>query len=233
MSVRGRSFSHAIARSCRRFRCCRKAASDLGVMPRHHQRAQRRRRAHRHQQRQAHGEQEGDRQRPEKCALQSGHHQDRQKRHRHRRRRVEHRPAHLERGADEQRADVHVTAAPRRRRRMFSTSMTASSTTTPSATTRPPSVMVLRLNPQAPRIQTVVSRASGIALKETNAPRQSRSVISNSATTSTAPIGQRIAQLLDRAFDEAGRPQQRRMVLHPCLASAGASASSLTARAPA
>ncbi len=28
---------------------------------------------------------------------------------------------------------------------------------------------------------------------------------------------QRIAQLLDRAFDEAGRPQQRRMVLHPLL----------------
>jgi hypothetical protein len=42
--------------------------------------------------------------------------------------------------------------------------------------------------PKASRIQTVVSSASGIALKDTSAPRQSRSVTSNSATTSTAPI---------------------------------------------
>ena len=79
-------------------------------------------------------------------------------------------------------------AAPRRRRSMFSTSMTASSTTTPSATTRPPSVMVLRLKPNASSIHTVVSNASGIALKETSAPRQSRRVSSSKATTSTAPM---------------------------------------------
>ncbi len=108
-------------------------------------------------------------------------------------------------------------AAARRRRRMFSTSITASSTTTPSATTRPPSVMVLRLRPKASRIHTVVSNASGMALKETNAPRQSRSVTSSSATTSTAPMAKRIAQFLDGAFDEARRPQQRRMVLHALL----------------
>jgi len=76
----------------------------------------------------------------------------------------------------------------RRRRRMFSTSMTASSTTTPSATTSPPRVMVFKDNPTACRIQTVVNKASGMALKETSAPRQSRRVKSSSATTSTVPI---------------------------------------------
>ncbi len=71
---------------------------------------------------------------------------------------------------------------------MFSTSITASSTTTPSATTSPPSVIVFRLKPHASRIQTVVNSVSGIALKDTNAPRQSRSATNRSVTTSTAPM---------------------------------------------
>ncbi len=92
------------------FQMLQKSRLVLGLMPRHHQRAQRRRRAHGDQQRQTHGEQERNRQRPEKGALQSGHHQYRQKRDRHRRCRIEHRPPHLEGGADEQGADVDVAA---------------------------------------------------------------------------------------------------------------------------
>ena len=76
----------------------------------------------------------------------------------------------------------------RRRRRMFSTSITASSTTTPSATTSPPSVIVLSDSPKASNIHTVVSKASGMALNETSAPRQSRNTIKRRATTSTAPM---------------------------------------------
>ena len=78
--------------------------------------------------------------------------------------------------------------AVRRRRNIFSTSITASSTTTPSATTRPPRVMVFKLKPIACSIHTAVSSASGMALNDTSAPRQSRSVINSSATTSIAPM---------------------------------------------
>ncbi len=122
-------------------------------------------------------------------------------------------------------------AAPRRRRRMFSTSMTASSTTTPSATTRPPRVMVLRLNPKVSRIHTAVSKASGIALKETNAPRQSRKVISRSATTSTAPMASELRSFsMALSMKLAGRSSAG-WYCTPCLASAGASASSLCSSA--
>ena len=95
---------------------------------------------------------------------------------------------------------------------MFSTSITASSTTTPSATTRPPSVIVLRLSPKSSSIQTVVSRVSGIALNDTKAPRQSRKVSEQQRDDEHRADQQRIAQLRDRALDEARRPQQRGVI---------------------
>jgi len=80
----------------------------LGLLARHHQHAQRRRRAHCNQQGQADGNQEGNRQRPEEGALQAGHQQDRQKRHCHCRRGIKHGTPHFQRGGDEQFADIRA-----------------------------------------------------------------------------------------------------------------------------
>ena len=103
--------------------------------------------------------------------------------------------------------------------------MTASSTTTPSATTSPPSVIVLRLRPNASRIQTVVSSASGIELNDTSAPRQSRSVTSSSATTSTAPISSELRSFsIALSMKLAGRSSAG-WYSTPCFFSDGASAS--------
>ncbi len=88
-----------------------------------------------------------------------------------------------------------LAPAARRRRVMFSTSMTASSTTTPRATTRPPRLMVLSDSPPSPRIQIVASSETGIAPKDMSAPRQSRSVSSNSTTTSAAPTRSELRSL--------------------------------------
>ena len=119
----------------------------------------------------------------------------------------------------------------RRRRRIFSTSITASSTTTPSATTSPPSVIVLSDSPKASRIHTVVSKASGIALNETSAPRQSRNMINRSATTSTAPMSSELRSFsIALSMKLAGRSSAG-WYSTPCLASAGAIASSLSSRA--
>ena len=119
----------------------------------------------------------------------------------------------------------------RRRRRMFSTSITASSTTTPSATTSPPRVMVLSDSPNAWRIHTVVKSASGMALKETSAPRQSRSMISSSATTSTAPMASELRSFsIALSMKLAGRSSAG-WYSTPSLASAGAIASSRSSSA--
>src|SRR5258707_231297 len=89
----------------------------------------------------------------------------------------------------------------------------------------------VRLNPAASRIHTVVSRASGIALKDTNAPRQSRKVINKSATTSTAPIAREFRSFsIALSMKLAGRSSAG-WYCTPCLASAGASASSLSSSA--
>ena len=56
-----------------------------------------------------------------------------------------------------------------------------------------------------------------MALKETKAPRQSRSVISKQRDHEHGAYGQGVSQLLDGAFDKTGRAQQRRMVLHALL----------------
>ena len=78
----------------------------------HQQRAQCRRGAHRHQQRQSDRQQKRGRQRPEECALQTRQHQDRQECDRYGRGGIEHRPSDLERRVEQQRAQ-----SPRRRPR--------------------------------------------------------------------------------------------------------------------
>ena len=198
----------AAASACR---YSQKSGLGPGLVLRHHQHAHGRRRAHRDQQRQADGEQERNRQRPEERALQSGHHQDRQERDRHGRRGVEHRAPDLERGADEQLDDVDARVAtcgggagysrrrsPHRRPRRRARRRVR------------PSVMVLSDNPNASRIQTVVSkrernRAEGDQCAAPVAQRDQQQ-----RNDEHGADEQRIAQLLDRAFDEAGGPQQRR-----------------------
>ena len=98
---------------------------------------------------------------------------------------------------------------------MFSTSITASSTTTPSATTRPPRLIVLSDRPQLVRIQMVASSDTGMELKDTNAPRQSRNVTQQQHHDQHRADQQRIAQFRDRALDETRRPSSARMILHP------------------
>ena len=122
---------------------------------------------------------------------------------------------------------IHARSpALRRRRRMFSTSITASSTTTPSATTRPPSVMVLRPSPKASRIQTVVSSVSGIALKETSAPRQSRNVTQQQRNDQHRADGSELRSFsIALSMKLAGRSSAG-WYIDSLLASAGASASS-------
>ena len=113
---------------------------------------------------------------------------------------------------------------------MFSTSMTASSTTTPSATTSPPRLIVFSDRPQALRIHTVASSETGMALKEMKAPRQSRSVTSNSTTTSTAPIRSELRSLaMALSMKLAGRSSAG-WYCTSCCASAGARTSSRCSR---
>ena len=91
--------------------------------------------------------------------------------------------------------------------------------------------MVFKDNPTACRIQTVVNKASGMALKETSAPRQSRSVTSKSATTSTVPMRSELRSFsMALSMKLAGRSSAG-WYSTPCLASAGASASSRSSSA--
>ena len=91
--------------------------------------------------------------------------------------------------------------------------------------------MVFKDNPTASRIQTVVNKASGMALKETSAPRQSRSVTSNSVTTSTVPIRSELRSFsIALSMKLAGRSSAG-WYSTPCLARAGASASSRSSSA--
>ncbi len=186
-------------------------------VPRHHQRAQRRRRAHGDQQRQAHGEQEGNRQGPEERALESGHRQYGQERHGHRGRRIEHRPANLQRGADEQVADVHIpggaAAAAKDVLDVDDGIVDHHAERDDQAAER----HRIKAQPQRfenpdRRQQCERDRAEGnqCAAPVAQGDQQERD-------DQHGANGQRVSQLLDRAFDETGRPEQRRMVLHSLL----------------
>ena len=69
-----------------------------------------------------------------------------------------------------------------KRRNTFSTSTTASSTSSPSAIAKPPSVMVLMVNPRYLKIRMVVNNDSGMATNEITVVRL---FIKNSASTTT------------------------------------------------
>ena len=191
----------------------------LGLRPmlRHHEHAHRGRRAHRNEQREPDRQQKRNGQRAEERALQARHHEDGQERDGHGGGRVEHRPAHFERCADEQGDDV--------------------------ATRRcdaPPAQDVLDVDDGVvdhdaerhhdPAQRHRVQRQSE-GLEDPHRRQQGEG---NRAERNqrAAPVAkrheeqchhqhradqERVAQFLDRALDEARRPQERGMVFDALL----------------
>ncbi len=188
-----------------------------GLVTRHRQGAQRWRRAHRDQQGQPDRDQKSDRQRPEERALEAGHHQDRQEGDSHGGRRVEHRAPDFERSGSEQLADVDAPSA-----------AAAAAQYVFNINHRIVDDHAQR-DDQAAERHSVQTQPKGVQNPDS---RQQREGYCAERNQRTAPIAQRhhqqrhdqrgadqqrVAQLLDGAFDEARRPKQSRMIDDPLL----------------